>query len=260
MPASRREVPRAGGSRAGNTPAGNFPTADFSQRLYRETEGLPFFITEYLATLRGDITPGETTPSDPSGSLTTWNGDEAWPVPHGVRDLLRSRMEQIGETGVQLLQAAAVIGRSFDFDTLHEVSGRTDEETVITLEKLIARGLIRESQPGNGGSTQDTLRSLNYDFSHEKLRSFVYNETSLARRRLLHVRTAEALVTHARGRYELPSQAGSIASHYKQGGGLGRRRSTTAWPERMLAAFTPTAKRWLIFNRRSPWGIRMCLV
>ena len=189
------------------------PTADFSQRLYRETEGLPFFIAEYLATLRGEITPG-----DKSQSVSTWNGEEAWPIPHGVRDLLRSRMEQIGETGVQLLQTAAVIGRSFDFDTLHEVSGRTDEETIITLEILMARGLIRESQPGNGGSSQEALRSLTYDFSHEKLRSFIYRETSLARRRLLHVRTAEALVFHARGRYELPPLAGSIAFHFKQGG------------------------------------------
>jgi len=189
------------------------PTADFSQRLYRETEGLPFFVAEYLATLPGDITP-----SDKSQGVTTWNGDEAWPIPHGVRDLLRSRMEQIGETGVQLLQTAAVIGRSFDFDTLHEVSGRTDEETIITLEILMARGLIRESQPGNRGSSKEALRSLTYDFSHEKLRSFVYSETSLARRRLLHVRTAEALVSHARGRYELPPLAGSIALHYKQGG------------------------------------------
>ncbi len=198
---------------AGITPAGFIPTADFSQRLYLETEGLPFFITEYLATLRNEITPG-----DPLGGATTWNGEEAWPVPHGVRDLLRSRLEPIGETGIQLLQAAAVIGRSFDFDTLHEVSGRTDVETIITLENLMGCGLIRESLPGNGGGSQDSLRSLTYDFSHEKLRSFVYNETSLARRRLLHVRTAEALVSHARGRYELPSLAGSIASHYKQGG------------------------------------------
>jgi len=186
----------------------SLPEADFSLRLYQETEGLPFFVTEYLAMLPDVLT------SDPIVRKEV----EAWPIPHGVRGLLHSRLEQVGETGVQLLQAAAVIGRSFDFDILHVTSGRTDEETITTLEELIAHGLIRENLGGIGGGNQDALRSLIYDFGHEKLRSLVYSETSLARRRLLHVRTAEALLAHARGRHDLALLAGQIAFHYKQGG------------------------------------------
>jgi DNA-binding SARP family transcriptional activator len=171
-----------------------------SERLYHESEGLPFFIVEYLA-----ASPPESVQSQ----------DESWSLPAGVRQLLRSRLDLVGDAGLQLLQTAAVIGRSFSFDTLREASGRTQEETVSTLEMLIARGMIRET---TAGIEQADLRSLSYDFNHDKVRSLVYLETSLARRRLLHQRVAQALIAHAHGRQELMELAGHIAAHLKQAG------------------------------------------
>src|SRR5881397_3874910 len=134
---------------------------------------------------------------------------EQWSLPGGVRDLLHSRLMNVSETGCQLLNTAAVIGRSFDFDTLREASGRSDDETVTALEDLIAQGLVEEVQRHAGE------HNLTYDFSHEKLRSFVYEETSLARRRLLHRRVAEVLVNHTRGHRE-GALAGQIAYHYRR--------------------------------------------
>jgi predicted ATPase/DNA-binding SARP family transcriptional activator len=176
---------------------------EFSERLYRESEGLPFFVVEYLTTLPGEL---------------DLKPDEPWSMPASVREVLRSRLDLVGETGRQLLQTAAVIGRSFDFDTLREVSGRTDDESVTTLEILIGRGLIRERQPGKVDNGSESLRSLNYDFNHDKVRSFVYAETSLTRRRLLHQRVAQVLAAHAHGKQELNAIAGQIAYHYKLGG------------------------------------------
>ena len=71
-----------------------------------------------------------------------------------------------------------MLGRSFDVDAVRSVSGSTEEETVSSLEELVRRGLVRE-------------RATDYDFDHELLRSVVYEETSLARRRLLHLRAAD---------------------------------------------------------------------
>ena len=118
----------------------------------------------------------------------------------------------MSETGWQLLTAAAVIGRSFDFDTLREASGRSEEETVTALEELHTMRLIREVQ--NGTSEQ----ALIYDFNHEKLRELVYEETSLARRRLLHRRIAEALVSRAHDPRESGALAGQVAYHYRLAG------------------------------------------
>ncbi|MGW8250477.1 MAG: AAA family ATPase, partial [Anaerolineales bacterium] len=166
------------------------------QRIYEESEGLPYFVVEYLASLT--IAEPADAPKDHQ-------------MPHGVRDLLYSRLEQIGETAWQLLQAAAVIGRSFDFEILRGTGGRTDEETITTLESLIQRGLIAEVHSENG-------ESLRYDFSHDKLRELVYSETSQARKRLLHTRAAEALVGRARRQRSLPVPAGQAAHHFRQGG------------------------------------------
>ncbi len=165
------------------------------KRLFRETEGLPFFLVEYLAMMAGGDVNAE------------------WPLPVSVRGLLQSRLSGVNETGRQLISAAAVIGRSFDFDTLREASGRSDEETVTALEHLIARGLVAEVERDDGAG------ALAYDFSHEKLRALVYAETSLARRRLLHRRVAEALVNRSRsGPHARPALAGLVARHYQLAG------------------------------------------
>jgi DNA-binding SARP family transcriptional activator/tetratricopeptide (TPR) repeat protein len=129
-----------------------------------DSEGLPLHVVEALAS------------DEPVGGN----------VPRGVRELLRERIASVGETAAQVLSAAAVIGRSFDLGTLHHTSGRSEEETVDALEELMRRGIVREiSAPPTG--------AIRYDFSHGRLRDTAYEATSLARRRLLHRRTADAL-------------------------------------------------------------------
>lgn len=168
---------------------------DLSGRLYHETEGLPLFLAAYLEALAGD---GERT-------------DGAWAMPRGVADLMRARLDAVGDAALQALQAAATIGRSFDLDSLQATSGRSDEETISALEVLAGRGIIRE-EAGEGDAVPQ------YDFTHDKLRTLVYDDTSLARRRLLHGRAARALAERARSRHNLDAQAAQIGRHYRLAG------------------------------------------
>ena len=139
------------------------------ERLYAESEGLPFIAVEYVKALNSSsISAGDT-----------------WNLPASVRDLLHARLSSAGETASQLLSAAAVLGQSFDFELLRECSGRSEMEVIEGLEHLLGLGLVRESAALHG--------RLHYDFSHEKLRILAYEETSQARRRLLHRRAAEIL-------------------------------------------------------------------
>jgi len=126
-----------------------------AERVYRESEGLPLFVAELLA-------PGAQTQSG------------------GVRAVFEARLDAVGETAAQVLSAAALIGRTFDADTLRIASGRSEEEVAGALDELGARGLIRE-------------RDLAYDFGHERLREVAEDRIGLARRRLLHRRIAQAL-------------------------------------------------------------------
>ena len=171
-------------------------TRDLGPRLYEETEGLPLFLAEYLAAISG-------------GALEADGG--AWSLPDGVRGLLHGRLRALGQTDAQLLAAAAVIGRSFDFDTPREASGRGEEETIAALEALISARLIREVP-------QEAGEGPVYDFSHDKLRALVYEETSLARKRLLHRRVAGALASRARRLPEPGSTAAQTAHHYRLAG------------------------------------------
>lgn len=161
-----------------------------ARRLMQETEGIPFFIVEYLGAL---------STADPAG----------WEMPSSIRDLLRSRTRLVGSTARQVMGAAAVIDRSFGYDTVWRASGRTELEVVEALEELVDHGLIVVS----GAPAEPT-----YEFSHDKLRAFVYDALSPARRRVLHRRAAEAFIASARRQDELRSLSPLIAHHLEQGG------------------------------------------
>lgn len=170
--------------------------AGSADRLYLETEGLPLFLVEYLASVN-------------AGKLAA---SEPWELPGGVRQLLQARVNAASEVGRQLLAAAAVIGRSFAFDLLRDVSGRSEEETVGGLEAVEAGGLIRELRDGDEPAAEPR-----YDFSHELLRRVIYEDTSLARRRLLHRRAADAL-SHASTALRDSANASNIAWHLRMAG------------------------------------------
>ncbi|HSD01934.1 MAG TPA: AAA family ATPase, partial [Gaiellales bacterium] len=133
-----------------------------ASELFDETEGLPLFVVEYLAALAE--------PAQHGG------------LPVGVRELLAARLDGIGEAAAQVLTAAAVIGRTFDVDTVRAAAGRGEDETAAGLEELTSRGLLVERDAG-------------YEFSHDKLLAVAYERAGLARRRLLHRRVAQTLAT-----------------------------------------------------------------
>ena len=168
-------------------------TSDFEERLFNETDGLPFFFVEYLKAITEPL-------------------ETDWSMPTSVRELLLARLARVSQTGRQLLDTAAVIGRSFEYDTLRIASGRSDDETVVALEELLTLGLINEvgrTEPQDG---------LSFDFNHDQLRSLVYEEISLARRRLLHNRIADSLINHGiRGRRDA-DHASLIARHFHMAG------------------------------------------
>lgn len=169
---------------------------ELTQILFAETEGLPFFILEYLDAYRRGLFQLNTF-EKPGNSI----------VPGGVRDLLESRVKSLSEMAQQLLQSAAVIGQGFDFDTLYEVSGRSETETITGLEELVAASVL--IVPEQNGA------DLRYDFSHEKLRKFIYENISPGRVRLLHRRVAETL---ANRKADISQLYGQIGYHYRQAG------------------------------------------
>ncbi|HEY6568948.1 MAG TPA: AAA family ATPase, partial [Candidatus Limnocylindrales bacterium] len=161
-----------------------------TDRLLAESEGLPLFVVEALQ----GAGAAEGGPDDQSART--------------VRALIRERLASVTETGSQVLAAAAAIGRSFDADLVRGSSGRSEDETVNALEELVRRGLVREIGASPGAR---------FDFAHAKFRDAVYEGTSLARRRLLHGRTAD-LLRAAPGPRDDPGRLVQIAVHERAAG------------------------------------------
>ncbi len=180
-------------SDAGELPA-DLSRAHLAQRLHAETRGLPLFVVEYLDLLQnGGLDPQAV----------------EWPAPQGVRQFLHERLASLSETAQQVISTAAVIGHSFDTETVVAASGRSEDEAVGALEELLVRRLI----------TEQGMHS--FDFAHAQLPGIVYDDISQVRRRLLHRRVADVLAAGARrSRTGLIGAAAALAYHYELGGVL----------------------------------------
>ncbi len=176
-------------------------------RLETETEGVPFFLVAYLHALQEGLAAQD----QADGNLA--NQPEAGWTPAGVQALLQARLARLSDTARQLLQTAAVIGRSFEFDIVQDAAGRTELETVLALEELATRGLVRETRLAGGAFSQP----IQYDFNHELMRLVVYTGLSMARQRLLHRRIAESFIRKVPVQ-DRPAYAGQVAFHYRQAG------------------------------------------
>lgn len=153
----------------------------------RATRGIPMLVRE-LATA-------------PSGADT-----------EAVREIVEARFARASEIARQVVTAAVVIGTAAAPDLLRGVSGRDETETVDAIEEAVARRLLVELRAG-------------YDVPHDLVRNAALSGLSLARRRLLHARTAEALARrHARD--PLATPAGAIARHFAE---AGREDEAAAW-------------------------------
>jgi tetratricopeptide (TPR) repeat protein/transcriptional regulator with XRE-family HTH domain len=161
-------------------------------RLHHETEGNPFFLMSILQSLSEGETQLESRTSDGPGLL-----------PGALRAAVRARLAHVPSEFRPTLEAAAVLGRRFDFDTLLAVTREPEGALLDAVEALVKRHLLREE--GEGGV---------YDFSHDKVREVVYRDIGGARRKLLHRSVAEAL--ERRGEGEAHERDARLAEHYER--------------------------------------------
>jgi DNA-binding SARP family transcriptional activator len=173
-----------------------------------ETLALPSFDLEQIAELAGDLDPDEVLrrtrgiPLLVRELLMAPSAAEA----DQVRDIVASRFSASSETARQIVTAAVVIGTVAAPELLRAVSGRDENETVDAIEEAVSRGLLVEQADGSG-----------YDAPHDLVRGAALSGLSLARRRLLHSRIADALARrHAID--PLATPAGAIAQHLARSG------------------------------------------
>lgn len=172
-----------------------------AQALHRETEGHPLYIVEIMRSKGAAV--GAAVPAVEASARRA----SAWvrarqPLPQRVLATIEGRLAQLSSPCRMVVGVAAVIGREFRIDLLSECSGIGEDEATSALEELLDRRLVREQSDGS------------YDFSHASIREVAYAGLSSARRRLLHQRTARALIASSA---EASGSAAAIAQHLNQG-------------------------------------------
>jgi tetratricopeptide (TPR) repeat protein len=110
-----------------------------------------------------------------------------------------------------MLTAAAVLGSDNDAELLRAVSGRGEDEIVEALDEALGRSLLTETHPPAAN------QAPSYGFPYEALRRTAYESATLARRRLLHNRAADAL-TRRYERDPATTRAATVAEHYQLAG------------------------------------------
>lgn len=165
------------------------------QKLSCACEGNPLVLVE---TLRGLVEKGEL-----NGSITE---DIELQVPKKVLSIMRSRISMLKEDQRRALASAAVIGRPFGPPLLRRVSGQTEEQLFGILDALISRGLLREMEDGSAGTT--------LSFDHDYYRRVVYQELSTFQRKVLHRRTAGALLSLRETKQHFQTE--EIAYHFEK--------------------------------------------
>ena len=145
------------------------------EAVHAATEGNPFFAREVIALL---LAEGRL--HDPPDKL---------PLPDGVRETIRRRLEPLDEGQLATLELAAFIGRTFSLATLEHASPPDRESVLDALDAAAALGLV-EPVPGSLGE---------YRFGHVLIRDTLFTGMPVAVRLARHRVVGEALEQVYRG-------------------------------------------------------------
>jgi predicted ATPase len=184
---------------------GQPPSSELLDWLIEKSEGVPYFIEEYVALL-DDVDEWRTTASGLGVSPERLS--RLHDIPAGIRGVLSERLRLVGSEAPEqrVLEAACVIGGAFDVEATAAVSGETLVATENALRLVCQKyGLVHADGTGVG-----------YVFFHNLTRDFVerqLRDRNQPRYRSLHRRAAEHLVEKADD-LEPAARYSLIASHY----------------------------------------------
>lgn len=163
----------------------------FTQWLYSETGGHPFYLVETLKDLRerGCLREHRDSEGNLHLDVVAIPGEEAasgqaTSVPERVRRVIAARLNRLSVPAFALLAASAVLGHGLTFEMLCEVAGLDEDAGLSALDELLRAQLLREVDDADGP----------YIFAHDKIRDVVYTDAGDARRRIFHRRALSALV------------------------------------------------------------------
>ena len=189
--------------------AGVEPSRELVRRVFEETEGNPFFLSEVVNLMAQE------------GTLTATSASEVM-IPEGVKQALGRRLDRLSEEANALLTTLAVAGREFDHMLVRALGGHDEQASLVLIEEALRARVLEEMATGQ------------YRFTHALMQETLLGELSAARQVLLHGQIAEAFETVYGS--EDHDHLAALAGHYAESAVLNREHAQHAARYLRLAA------------------------
>ena len=153
---------------------------DLEELILTKTEGVPFFIEEFLKSLK-DLRIIERI--DSKYQITKDISQVT--IPATIQDMIMARVDSLPDTARKLLQIASMIEREFKYELIKQVVGSSETELLNLLSILKESELLFE----RGIYPQST-----YIFKHSLTREVVYKSMLLKKRREIHGKIGKSIL------------------------------------------------------------------
>lgn len=176
---------------------------DFLSVIAECGDGNPFFVSEYIRAAVGErlLSRGEHHRwqlQPQAGQISQSFGSLG--LPRSLQALVDRRFRALTPAALQVLFAAATLGRDMDIELLRDVAGLETETLLHTLEELSRLQVLE--------GAQDRMR-----FAHDQLRTAAYARLAGEQRRGLHARAAASLEQRYRERADA-NEIWSVLGHH----------------------------------------------
>jgi class 3 adenylate cyclase/tetratricopeptide (TPR) repeat protein len=153
--------------------------SDLHELILEKTEGVPFFIEEFIRTL-DELAIIE----KPNRAFHLGKHIDRVAIPSSIQDVIMARVDPLGSAPKEILQAGSVIEREFSYTLIKAITDFTEQELLCHLAALKEAELIYE----RGSFPQTT-----YVFRHAITRDVVYDSILTNRRKLIHQNVGKAI-------------------------------------------------------------------
>lgn len=173
---------------------------DFISAIFKETQGNPLFVYEIIRQLVRE------------GLINL--EDEKWPekidvtkigMPTSIKDAIIRRLKQLDEGTREMLQKASVLGTTFKFKELQNLTRMSEDMLRDSLYHLTEDRFIYE----------DFGREGVYNFDHTKEHRIIYNDINPEEREKIHREAGDLLLSIYKDR--LDDVIYNIATHFHKG-------------------------------------------
>lgn len=168
---------------------------DLFLKMHRETEGNLFFLVEFLNLLMQE---------DNEKAITNMLTAKS-------KNILSSRFSSVSKEAQKILILASICFGKFSYQLLAAVSGQNDLKLIEILEELLSYNLINEVELNNE-------KYSFYQFTHSKLREFIYHKQSQFKVKILHKRIAQFIEADLEKQGSQKKQYSKLLYHYSKSG------------------------------------------